>query len=96
MLPAALLLEAGKNVTPVWPSTTVMKLPLLIGVTPSFLIEARRFASSQAKCVTSAPSSALRLMTMAPVSVSSSVVMFATGGVSPTGVTLIVLVALPL
>ena len=38
------------------------------------------------KCVTSAPSLALRLMTIAPDCVSSSVVMFAGCGVSPTGV----------
>ncbi len=48
------------------------------------------------KCVTSAPSAALRLMTMAPDCASSSVVMFAACGVSPTGVTVIVEVATPL
>ena len=42
------------------------------------------------KCVTSPPSFALRLMTIAPDCASSKVVMLATCGVSPTGVTVIV------
>ena len=45
------------------------------------------------KWVTSAPSLALRLSTIAPDWVSSSVVMSAACGVSPTGVTVIVDVA---
>ena len=48
------------------------------------------------KWVTSAPSLALRSTTMSPDCVSSSVVMLATCGVSPTGVTVMVEVATPL
>ncbi len=48
------------------------------------------------KWVTSAPSLALRLSTMSPDCVSSSVVMLAACGVSPTGVIVIVEVATPL
>ena len=45
------------------------------------------------KCVTSAPSLAFLFITIAPDCVSSTVVMSATTGVSPTGVTVIVDVA---
>ncbi|TXT16435.1 MAG: hypothetical protein FD138_4756 [Planctomycetota bacterium] len=62
---------------------------MLIGVVPSLLNSVPPVMPLILKCVTSALSAALRLMTMAPESVSSSVERFATCGVSPTGVTVI-------
>ena len=68
----------------------------MISVVPSFWYSVPFWMFEIRRCVTSAPSAALRSRTMPPDCVSSSVVMSDACGVSPTGVTLIVDVATPL
>ena len=71
-----------------------MNVPLLIGVVPSFLYSVPLLIPVILKCVTSAPSAALREITSPlVVCVSSLVVALVTDGVSATGLTVIVTVA---
>src|SRR5438105_7918147 len=79
---------AGVNRSPALPSAKVMKSPLLIGVAPSCLNSAPLVMFVILKCVISAPSTGLRLMTRPDVLwVSSFVVALVTEGVSPTWLT---------
>src|SRR5260370_1096914 len=87
-------LAAGVNFNPALPCANVMKSPLLIGVTPLFWNRLPLVIPVILKCVTSAPSTALRVMTSPEVvCVSSLVVEFVTEGVSGIGVMVIVAVA---
>src|SRR2546426_807118 len=89
-------LAAGVNFNPALPWATVMKSPLLICVVPLFWNKVPLAIPVILKCVTSAPSAALRLMTRPdPVCVSSLVVALVTDGVSATALTVIVAVARP-
>ena len=73
-----------------------MKFPLVIDVMPSFWNRVPFVMPVILKCVTSAPSAALRLMTRPLVVWTSSlVVALVTDGVSATGLTVIVAVASP-
>ena len=85
------------NFRPALPCAKVMKSPLAIGVVPSFWNSVPLVMLVILKCVTSAPSPALRQMTRPlVVCVSSSVVALVTDGVSATALTVIVAVtALP-
>src|SRR5229473_750961 len=89
-------LAAGVNFNPALPCAKVMKSPLLIGVTTLFWNRVPLVIPVILKCVTSAPSTALRVMTRPDVDcVSSLVVVFVTDGVSAIGVIVIVAVAAP-
>src|SRR5437016_4776704 len=95
-LPLPKKLAAGVNLRPALAWANVMKSPLLIGVTPLFWNSVPLTMLVIWKCVTSAPSAALRLMTRpAAVCVSSLVVVLVTEGVSATALTVIVAVARP-
>ena len=59
-LPLPLKLAVGVNLSPALPSANVMNVPLLIGVVPSFLYSVPLLIPVILKCVTSAPSAALR------------------------------------
>ena len=86
-LPVPKKLAAGVNFRPALPWAKVMKSPSLIGVVPSFWNSVPLVMLVILKCVTSAPSTALREMTRPlVVCVSSSVVALVTEGVSATGV----------
>src|SRR6267143_3109930 len=79
---------AGVNFNPALPWATVMKSPLLIGVVPLFWNSVPLVMPVILKCVTSAPSAALRLITRPEVvCVSSLVVALVTDGVSATALT---------
>src|SRR5882762_4655502 len=96
VVPGLNRLAAGVNFNPALPSAKVMKSPLLIGVVPLFLNSVPLVMLVILKCVTSAPSTALRVMTNPEVvCVSSLVVAFVTEGVSAIGVIVIVAVAAP-
>ena len=85
-LPLPLKLAVGVNLSPALPSANVMNVPLLICVVPSFLYSVPLLIPVILKCVTSAPSAALRASTSPlVVCVSSLVVALVTDGVSATG-----------
>ena len=86
-LPNPKKLALGVNFRPALPSAKVIKLPLIIGVVPSFWNSVPLVMLVILKCVTSVPSAALRLMTRPVVDcTSSSVVALVTLGVSAIGV----------
>ena len=85
-LPLPLKFAVGVNLSPAFPSANVMNVPLVIGVVPSFLYSVPLVMPVILKCVTSAPSAALREITSPlVVCVSSLVVALVTDGVSATG-----------
>ena len=74
----------------------MINVPLVIAVVPSFWNSVPFVIAVILKCVTSAPSAALRLMTRPEVVwVSSFVVAFVTDGVSATALTVMVAVITP-
>ena len=83
--------EAGVNFSPAFPCAKVMKLPALIAVVPSFWKSVPLVMFVILKCVTSAPSAALREIT-SPVAdcVFCVVAELVTDGVSATGFTVTV------
>src|SRR5712691_2930630 len=89
---------AGVNFNPALPSAKVMKSPLLIWVVPLFLKSEPLAIAVILKCVTSAPSAALRLMTRPVVlCVSSLVVVPVTdGGLAMTAAVSVTVAKLPL
>src|SRR6202521_6038172 len=95
-LPLAKEFAAGVNFKPALPSAKVMKVSLLITVVPSFLKSVPLVMLVILKCVTSAPSAGLRLITKPEVVwVSSLVVASVTDGVSAAAFTVIVAEARP-
>ena len=90
-LPLPLKFAVGVNFSPAFPSAKVMNVPLVICVVPSFWYSVPLVMPVILKCVTSAPSAALREITSPlVVCVSSLVVALVTDGVSATGLTVIV------